>query len=150
MTTSMEPAVITTSTLRLATVEDVIRRMRSEHYQSYALGALGWGMGHAQLGITAAVNQARTLGLVTTEPYRHDAGKTMVALTADGHSYCIGNEWASVETVYNDVSARCACGATLTKCLNTRGGTYWAHGWTHEQRCPAYECACGRRHNAQS
>jgi hypothetical protein len=53
---------------------------------------------------------------------------------------CVGNTHAYVVAKYSSVSARCACGETIT----LRGERYVHHNG--RTICPPYECACGRRH----
>jgi len=135
----------TKDTLRAASVEDVIRRMRrTPAYAAYEVSALGWGMRHAQLDIAEAVGQACAAGLLTARPDAR-SGKTIAALTEAGRAYCTGSEWASIACRYSDAAARCACGETLHKAATGA----WLH---HDQsaECPAYQCACGRRHNASA
>lgn len=65
--------------LRAATVEDIVKRLRSSEYEWTAVTALGWGMGPAQLGIDKAVKAAEQQGLVVVARHR---GKQMIQLAA--------------------------------------------------------------------
>lgn len=70
--------------LRLATVDDIIKRMQEKPtYERYSVADMGWGMGPAQHGIEDAVREAETLGLVTTERDFH-TWKLMASLTDAG------------------------------------------------------------------
>jgi hypothetical protein len=136
--------------LRAATVEDVIVRMRDGGYSLYAMSALGWGMGSAQLDIDKAVQAAITAGLIRTEQALH-THKTMLALTDAGRAFPVCTGWRFEHTQdveFPESAARCSCWAPLVKRQRPDGEWYWEHTGAFNAKCPPYLCACGEIHHA--
>jgi hypothetical protein len=121
-------------TLRPATIDDIVQRLTNTTYQWTAINALGWGMGPAQDGITAAVTAAEKAGLVRTTLLR---GKKMAQLAPnptaapDEQTISLATGYLRNHTRHGEHDAWLTHGRTLATRLGLTGDN-----WQQRQQLP--------------